>query len=210
MPRIAKRRAPGRKAESLTREDWIAAALESLGNQGIDSVRVERLARRLGVTKGSFYWHFRNRPELLDALVSAWETRGVNGATSPSQGNENAADRWVRLLETVLGLKHSRLDVAMFAWARLDELVARRVAEVERQRVEYISSVFHDVGFEPAAAADWAVIAMLLYLGWVDRATRDPEFVHAGPALSDVLSQLVLAASSLGAEPSHGARHHKR
>lgn len=54
------------------RAQWVAAGLESLRQGGVGAVRVERLAARLGITKGSFYWHFRNRGDLLDALLEYW------------------------------------------------------------------------------------------------------------------------------------------
>ena len=57
---------------SQSREDWIDAAWNTLGEAGVDGVRVEALARSLGVTKGSFYWHFKNRQDLIDALYDRW------------------------------------------------------------------------------------------------------------------------------------------
>ena len=60
-------------AEQLGRKEWISAAIEAAAEGGIDNVRVERLARRLRVTKGSFYWHFKDRNALLQALLEAWQ-----------------------------------------------------------------------------------------------------------------------------------------
>ena len=57
---------------SQSRDDWVEAAWETLGEAGVDGVRVEGLARKLGVTKGSFYWHFKNRRDLIDALFERW------------------------------------------------------------------------------------------------------------------------------------------
>ena len=64
-----------REQDRLDREDWVNAAFERLGAGGVEAVRVEPLAKDLGVTKGSFYWHFRDREALLDAVLEAWEAR---------------------------------------------------------------------------------------------------------------------------------------
>lgn len=67
-------KAHGASSSSLGREAWIAAGLAALSSGGVEAVRVEVLARALHVTKGSFYWHFADRRELLDAIVAHWET----------------------------------------------------------------------------------------------------------------------------------------
>ena len=60
------------KTQRLSRLSWIKTAFDTLYEEGIEQVRVERLAKKLKVTKGSFYWHFRDRAELLDALIEYW------------------------------------------------------------------------------------------------------------------------------------------
>src|SRR5687768_2806827 len=64
-----------RNTKRLTRDDWVAAARTTLVDRGIDGVKVDGLARKLRVTRGSFYWHFQHRRDLLDALLADWETR---------------------------------------------------------------------------------------------------------------------------------------
>ena len=57
---------------SQSRDDWLDAAWRMLGDGGVDSIRVEKLAENMGVTKGSFYWHFKNRRDLIDEMLSFW------------------------------------------------------------------------------------------------------------------------------------------
>ena len=87
----------------------------------------------------------------------------------------------------------------MRAWARRDERVAARISGIEKKRSAHVSSVLRDIGFAPVAAESWAELALLVYLGWLDRVTRDLEFQFSGRALSEFLSDLILAASAASA-----------
>ena len=71
-------RAPSRERKTLTRADWIATALDALARDGLRAVAVEPLAEKLGATKGSFYWHFRDRNALIEAAVAEWEHTGTD------------------------------------------------------------------------------------------------------------------------------------
>ena len=81
-----------RASDSLTREDWISGAWDMLGERGMDGVRVEPLARRLGVTKGSFYWHFKDRGELLEALLNRWFSIWDDQMSADMEMAEDPAD----------------------------------------------------------------------------------------------------------------------
>ena len=70
-----------------------------------------------------------------------------------------------------------------------------RISAIEKKRAKHIASVLHDIGFTPELAESWAEIALLVYLGWLDRVTRDLEFQVSGRSLSESLSDLILAAS---------------
>src|SRR5271167_1290411 len=162
------------KASPLQPDDWIRAAFARLSTEGIESVRIELLARDLGVSKGSFYWHFQDREELLAKMLDRWESDEV---------------AW---LDDTVVTPHA----ASRAWARRDERVAARISGIEKKRSAHVSSVLRDIGFAPEAAESWAEVALLVYLGWLDRATRDLEFQVSGRGLSQFLSDLILAASA--------------
>jgi len=170
-------------------------ALAKLSQEGVDAVRVEVLARNLGVSKGSFYWHFRDRQDLLDQTLAHWEQRELAsldiGGDAPT-----AATRWAHIVETTADPSRIQLEASVRSWARRDEHVARRVAGVELKKATVIANILDDVGFTRQAAQAWSEVALLLCLGWLDRATRDRQFLLAGPSLGDFLSELVLAASS--------------
>jgi AcrR family transcriptional regulator len=176
------------KASPLQPNDWIRAALARLSQDGVDAVRVEVLARNLGVSKGSFYWHFRDRQDLLDQTLAHWEQREL-ALLDPDAGSASAANRWARIVQAAADPSRIQLEASVRSWARRDERVARRVAAV-------MADVLQDVGFTRSAAQAWSEVALLLCLGWLDRAARDRQLQLSGRGLGDFLSELVLAASS--------------
>ena len=187
-------------ATRLERSDWIRAAMQVLASDGRDAVRVENLANKLRISKGSFYWHFRNRNDLLEAMLEAWESGQTDWNVDEREVHRDPAGRWANLLELLSRATQGSLDVAIFSWAREDEKVGRRVSEIEKRRAAHLRQVFREIGFTSAQAEEWSEAAMLVYLGWVDRATRDTAFLASGPSLAEVLSRFVLAASSLAGQ----------
>jgi AcrR family transcriptional regulator len=183
------------KASPLQPNDWIRAALTRLSQNGVDAVRVEVLARNLGVSKGSFYWHFRDRQDLLDQTLAHWEKREL-ALLDPDAGSASAANRWARIVQATADPSRIQLEASVRSWARQDERVARRVAAVELRKISVMADVLQDVGFTRSAAQAWSEVALLLCLGWLDRAARDRPFQLSGRGLGDFLSELVLAASS--------------
>jgi AcrR family transcriptional regulator len=182
------------KSSPLQPDDWVRAAFSRLSAEGIESVRIELLARDLGVSKGSFYWHFQDREELLGKMLDRWEG-GETEWLGATVDTPRAAARWARFIERCADLGRARLEAALRAWARRDERVASRISAIEQKRARHIAGVFRDIGFRPELADAWAETALLLYLGWLDRATRDPEFQATGRSLHESLSELILAAS---------------
>ncbi len=158
-PQRAPRRAaetPARR-EALTRERWIEAATEVLVDHGIDDVRVDLLATGLSVTRGSFYWHFRDRDDLLRAVLQSWRERATEQITARLQrGNR---DPRVQLRE-VLSLpfrgraaaRAARIELALRAWARHDAMAREAVAEADASRIDYIGGLFELLGCTRAQA----------------------------------------------------------
>jgi AcrR family transcriptional regulator len=183
------------KALPLQPADWIRAALTRLSSVGADAVRVEVLARDLGVSKGSFYWHFRDRQDLLERTLAHWEQRELSSLDLEGDA-ASAATRWARIVQATCDPSRIQLEASVRAWARGNEEVARRVAAVDARKTTVIANVLLDIGFTRPAAHAWSEVALLVCLGWLDRATRDRQFQLAGRGLGDFLSELVLAASS--------------
>jgi AcrR family transcriptional regulator len=187
------------KTSPLQPDDWIRAAFTRLAGEGIEAVRVELLARDLGVSKGSFYWHFQDREELLAKMFDRWEKDEIDWLDE-TVITPKAAARWARFVRHCTDPQLARLESAMRTWSRRDDRIAARISAIERKRTAHISSVLRDIGFAAPAAESWAEITLLVYLGWLDRVTRDLEFQVSGRTLEEFFSALILAASDRSAD----------
>ena len=127
------------------RSSWIDQGLQALGAGGPDAVRIETLARALGVTKGGFYWHFDDRRALLLEMLDVWERVGVDEVISriEAEGGD-ARTKLQRLfsLASTGGAKALKVELAVRDWARRDKTVANRVRRVDNRRMEYMRSLF--------------------------------------------------------------------
>lgn len=124
------------------RSRWIEAGLRALAAGGPDAVRIEPLAKTLGVTRGGFYWHFADRRALLDEMLDTWERATIDEVIErvESQGGDPEA----KLLR-LFGLTSSgvvAVDLAVRDWARRDQAVAERLRRIDNRRMEYLRSLF--------------------------------------------------------------------
>lgn len=147
---------------SLDREAWINFALEVLPDAGVEGLRIEVLARRLKVTKGSFYWHFKDRQALLNALITHW--RDARIAEVEIQANIPADQARARIREVLdLYTTHPnqarmRTELAIRDWARRDPFVANAVELVDQARLFNATNLFRLSGYPDAAAQTHALL----------------------------------------------------
>ena len=148
------------------RPQWLHAGLEALRKGGVGAVRVERLAGDVGVTKGSFYHHFRDRGALLEALLEFWSREMTDAEFERIETLRGGlAARLLLLAEDVLEKGMGRYDPAIRAWARNDRKVAAAVAQVDRRRVRALTALFEEAGFGPADARTRARLFYTFLLG---------------------------------------------
>ena len=133
--------------ESLTRDDWISGAWDMLGVNGLDGVRVEPLARRLGVTKGSFYWHFKDRQQLVEALLDRWFLIWDDQMSPRMEQAADPADRVWALFESVVGRVTRGQTVSLRMLSHSDADVARRIEERDAQRLAFLMEHLVAIGF---------------------------------------------------------------
>jgi len=145
----ARRREPGTQTR-LSRSDWLAAARSALLAGGIESVKVDSLAKALNVTRGGFYWHFKNRKDLLDALLHHWEQQTKQTFESVLQSDKaNGEAELIALINAWIDedIYSPAYDSAVRDWARKSAAVAKAVRRVDNHRVEIIQRIFMDLDF---------------------------------------------------------------
>ena len=158
--RPSKSAGPGAEAAArtaLTPETWIEAATEVLVDQGIDHVRVDVLATQLGVTRGSFYWHFRDREDLLRRVLQAWRDRATVALTRRLESarpdpREQLHDAASLPFRGRAAAKAARIELAIRAWARRDEMAREAVDEADSARLAHHERIFTALGFAPDEA----------------------------------------------------------
>lgn len=155
-------------------------------------VAVDPIARRLGVTRGSFYWHFRDRDALLTAALEKWEQEATVAFIAELADTEEPADRLEHLLRGALTSDEiSGLEPAIVAHA--DHPVVNAVLErVTERRVDYLTELFGDLGLEAPDARRRAVVAYAAYLGWVELRRTAPAIVPETATSDNATSRAAL------------------
>ncbi len=192
---------------SLGPEAWLAAAWEELGRGGVEGVRVEPLAARLGVTKGSFYWHFRDRAALLDALLTDWERRATQRVIALVDGaSEAPRERLAALLRvTTKAPDAADAESAIRAWGAHDERARERLARIDEQRERYVEDLLVAAGVRRSLARHRA---RALYLALIGEYAR---VAHGGAPTSpatwgELLERMLSDAPASPAAPRRRAR----
>jgi AcrR family transcriptional regulator len=165
----SKRGQPGRRAPArvrLTREDWVRAALLALADGGTAGVAVEPLAARLGATKGSFYWHFRDRQELIAAALELWERTATDEILAELATVPDPVERLRRGLALAMELEEDEFPDVRLLPSASDPLVAPAAARVQDKRLAFLARTFREMGFPPAEARQRALLANSVYIGW--------------------------------------------
>jgi AcrR family transcriptional regulator len=188
--------ADGKRA-SLTANDWTVAALDALARGGLTAVAVEPLAKALGTTKGSFYWHFADRNALIEAALERWEQRDTDRVIAAVERAPDVASRLRELLRLVFtavagdsGASAGSVELALQASAGHPP-VARTLARVTERRLGYLHSLFRELGLSEQRARDRSLLAYTAFLGHAQLAHSTPELMPAGRALTRHVDQVI-------------------
>ena len=172
---------PRRLAQSstvkATRDDWLEVALSVLAIEGVDHVTVLALSERLDVSRSSFYWYFKNRGELLGALLDRWDelnTRSIVASTeepaaSVTQAVCNVFRCWINPL-----IFSPRLDFAVREWARRSAPVRKALERSDRIRTEAVKALFLRFGYEDEDALVRARVLYYMQIGYYALDLREP------------------------------------
>lgn len=170
-------------------EVWLQAARDALLEAGVDAVKILPLARRLRLSRTSFYWFFRDREELLAALVGLWRDKNTGGIVRQSQAYaESLAEAMLNVFDCWLddGLFDSKFEFAIRSWALQSGEVLAEVREADRMRIEALTRMFMRFGVEEASADIRARTTYLIQIGYITmqsnetlavRMSRIPEYL---------------------------------
>jgi AcrR family transcriptional regulator len=159
----------------LQRFDWLQQALEIFIDEGIDAIRITRLADDLGVTRGSFYWHFQNREDLLDSLVSYWKDKNTAAITESMAQASSLANGIFRFFETCIdaALFDPRLDLALREWARRSRVIHALVDAEDTTRVEALRQFYLRFDYSMPQALIRARVLYYSQIGFYALGTRE-------------------------------------
>ncbi|WP_423820751.1 TetR/AcrR family transcriptional regulator [Salinisphaera sp. SPP-AMP-43] len=195
MPKTAK--------NALSARDWAEAALDAVGRRGVEGVAVEPLARELGVTKGSFYWHFSNRDALLEATLALWEARETDEVLARVQQETDPRARIKRLITEVnTSRRASRIYTALSS-ANKPSFVREYVERVSQRRLQFLIDCYAALGLSSERARQWALQTYSVFLGSLQIRRDLPEQWPAAddPAFADYVRFLMVSLLPPEAEP---------
>jgi len=182
------------KAKQLSQEDWLGAARVVMSEQGVEAVKVEVLSRHLKVSKGSFYWHFKNRDDLLGGLLELWAS-STDWLIAEANKESSPADKLKLLFQLIAELGISG-ESSIHVWAKQDVLVAEKLKEVERKRLAFLETLFKDAGFRKRQAKENAELCYLAFLGYAFKAGQASVFDLELNVLGNKLSELFIQKES--------------
>jgi AcrR family transcriptional regulator len=152
----------------LKKQDWTVLALKVIAEGGIKAVRVEPLAKLMNVTKGSFYWHFKNREELFDDMLQEWEIRETNNIIKQVEAAGGDANTKLLNLMEIVAQDDCQLERAMRIWAANDEKAKQSLVRIDQRRLDYLQDLFLELGFSTDEAK---ARARLNYYTWIGEFT---------------------------------------
>lgn len=187
--------------QQLTRDDWIQAAFEAVGRGGVAAVRVDVLAKELGITRGSFYWHFPDRDALLVAMLEWWERSLTTEIVERLDTVRSPVERYREIVNAAFfgPTDRNRIEPALAADAD-HPIVAPFLRRVTEQRLRFLTQLFADLGLAEPEARRRALVTYGAFVGWLQlrRTAPDavPEIIGGGEdaePLAAHLTHLLLA-----------------
>jgi len=150
--------------ERLTAQDWIDFALTTLAHEGFEALKADVLARKLGVSRGSFYWHFSDLGAFHAGVIEHWRQRTTEAIIADLERYDPGEERLEALVRRGFG-HDAVLEIRMRAWADTNAEAARVISDIDRRRRAYMEQMLVDAGIAPSLAATRAQIFYWTYLG---------------------------------------------
>jgi AcrR family transcriptional regulator len=151
-------------SKRLTAQDWIEFGLKTLARNGFEALKADVLAPRLGVSRGSFYWHFRDLGAFHAKVIEHWKQAATEAIIADLANYQSPEERLEILLQRAFG-HHNVLEVRLRAWADQNAEAARAIRDMDRRRRDYMEHLLEEAGIAPAVAATRAQLLYWAYLG---------------------------------------------
>jgi len=164
---------------TLSAADWERAALELISEQGVQALAIEPLARRMGITKGSFYWHFSSRESLLEQSLVRWEEHDSRNLSASLGEIDNPRDRLISFFRRVGKEKLTHEVYSELCAAAGHPQVAPVLERVAERRMKHLSAAFGEMGMKASRARNQARLIYSVYLGFLQLQRQ-----HQTPSLS--------------------------
>ncbi len=163
--------------ERLTKEQWLKHGLKTLAQAGFTELKADKLCKSLGVSRGSFYWHFKNLADFHSAVLAYWQQVAV---ASTIESIENQSDDPLQKLRLLIGVAKAgdrSLEQAIRAWAFSDSMVKQTVQQIDQQAEGYVAQLLIQSGLDGSTAALRADIFYSSYIGrlMLGKANTEPE-----------------------------------
>jgi AcrR family transcriptional regulator len=171
---------PARNA--LSTDDWLKVAKDTLIQEGIEAVKIDRLAKACGVTRGGFYWRFKSRDDLLDQLLKDWRTSNTSPFLAAIAGPGSPAERYQALIRLWIDERdfNPDYDTAVRNWALTSRKVADVVHTVDDIRMDALRRLFLDSGYEENEAMVRARITYFHQIGYYALGMKEATPTRAG------------------------------
>ncbi len=179
----------------LTRDDWLDAAFRVAIDGGIGAVRVLTLAQSLGVTRGSFYWHFADHAELISALIDRWYQRTVaSDKGEVANGQRDPVGSILHILDgaiahSVKDREHDRFEQALRSLASKDSTVAALLESVDRARLQLVYNHYLQLVHDDAAARELSALFYLAVVGSHEALNRPSASVKVSNYLKSIIAK---------------------
>ena len=186
---------PAPTGARLTRDDWLDAAFRAAIDGGFGAVRVLTLAQSLGVTRGSFYWHFADHAELVSALIDRWYQRTVaNDQVGLPNGQCNPAASILQILDgaiahSVKDRDHDRFEQALRSLASKDSTVAALLESVDRARLQLVYNHYLQLVHDDATARELSALFYLAVVGSHEALNRPSASVKVSNYLKSIIAK---------------------
>jgi len=173
--------------DRLARSDWISHGLRTIAAEGVNALKVGPMADGLKVSRGSFYWHFRDIADFRAQLLQAWQEEATDRVIRDLEVQKDRPDRLKQFMRRAFATRRN-LDRAIRSWAAEDREVATIVSSVDARRVAYIARMLAATGVESQKAQRRAAFLYWAFLG--QRMVMDPRHASIAPAALDDITDL--------------------